>query len=90
MDGSWVKEGGMAAVGWVWPEGILQYSGIALPTLALSPLHAETLALYHASLWAAHNQWDRVECCTDSANLVELLIKYPLVSTPMIYLSFVS
>lgn len=73
MDGSWIKDGCSAAGGWAWQEGNLQFSGIAIPTLAISPLHVEILAVPHALLWAIHNAWDKVECLMDSTRLIDLL-----------------
>lgn len=51
-DGSWVNHGLQAAVGWAWEGSELRFSGIRVPTVAISALHAETLALHHALLWA--------------------------------------
>lgn len=57
---------------------------MALPTVASSPLHTEASAVHHAMLWALHNNWDLVECWTDSAQIVDLVTQYPDVLSPII------
>lgn len=40
---------------WSWDLDDLSYKGIAMLTFAMSPPHAETLALLHTWLWALHH-----------------------------------